>query len=101
MRRKVNLLTAQEALNDISWVFFLVVLFSFQPHEQLPAAVVLGPGGGCVGRRLGFLAFREGGDAGVVDGGDNLCYEMWAQLYIINYITKAHINICTSYILFI
>ena len=72
MRRTVNLLTAQETSNDVSWAFFLVVPFSFPPREQLPAAVVLGPGGGCGGRRLGFLAFREGGDAGVVDGGGGL-----------------------------
>ena len=38
--------------------------FSFPPREQLLAAVLLGPGGGCVGRRLGFVAFREGGDGG-------------------------------------
>ena len=52
--------------------FFLLFPFSFPPREQLPAAVVLGPGGGCVGCRLGFLVFQEGGEGGVMDGGGGL-----------------------------
>ena len=46
--------------------------FSFPPREQLLAAVLLGPGGGSVGRCLGFVAFREGGDSGVIDSGGGL-----------------------------
>ena len=46
--------------------------FLFPPHEQLLVAVLLGPGGSCVSRCLGFVAFREGGDGGVINGGGGL-----------------------------
>ena len=64
--------------NDVSWAFLflggvaVLVHPSFPPREQLLAAVVLGPGGGCVSRCLGFVAFREGGGGGGVDGGGGL-----------------------------
>ena len=72
MKTKQNLQTAQETSFDVSWAFFWVLPFSFPPREQLLAAVVLGPRGGCISRRVGFVGFREGGDGGGVDGGGGL-----------------------------